>query len=278
MTNTLNIERLEMLDTLREIISDHIKYWRQILGLARSDLKKAYTGTALGWTWAFASPAVRILVYVFAFAVGLNQGRHVEGFTYVEWLLAGLIVWFYVQKVFTGGASCIRRYKFLVTKIKFPVSLIPTITCLSELVVHGIILGAVFVIYLIGGHAPTLYWLQLPFYMLLLLLFFISWGLFAGILSTMSKDFLQFVRSISMALFWLSGIFFEFDHMNIVYRIILYLNPVAVVVKGYRNSLINGVWFWEEPWILEYVVVFTVLTTLALWMYKKLGKELPDVL
>lgn len=278
LTNTLYIERLKMLDTLREIISDHIKYWRQILGLARSDLKKAYTGTALGWTWAFANPAVRIIVYIFAFSLGLRQNRPVGDFSYVEWLLAGIIVWFYVQKVFVGGAASIRKYKFLVTKIKFPVSLIPTITCLSDLVVHLIILAAVLVIYLIGGHAPTLYWLQLPFYMFLIFMFFVSWGLFAGILSTMSKDFMQLVRSVSMALFWLSGIFFQFDHMNIVVRLVLYFNPVAVVVKGYRNSLINGVWFWEEPWILEFVVAYLVMTTLGLWMYKKFAKELPDVL
>lgn len=267
-----------MFDTIREILSDHARYKSQIWGLARTDLKKAYTGTTLGWAWALANPIVRIAVYVFAFSIGLKQNEPVGEFAYFYWFLAGIVVWFYVQKVFGGGAACIKKYRFLVTKIKFPISLIPTFTCLSKLLVHFVLLGGVLVIFMIGGHWPTLYWLQLPFYTLMLFLFFQSWGLFAGILSTMNKDFYEFVRSISMALFWLSGIFFKIDSLSLKWRAILYINPVAVAVKGYRDCLIYGNWFWHNPWVLEGIAGYIVITVLALLMYKKFGKELPDVL
>ena len=267
-----------MFDTLRQIISDHIKYWPQIRGLAKSELKKSYRGSSLGWAWAFANPIVRVCVYLFAFSIGLRQNKDIGEFSYFYWLLCGLIVWFMVQKVFNGGATCIKRYRFLVTKIKFPVSLIPTFTSLAELFVHLIIVVATMVIFMIGGHFPTIYWIQLPLFSLMLFLFSCSWGLFAGCLSTMSMDFQQLVRSFSMAIFWLSGTFFSFDGMRMLYQIILCLNPVAIIVKGYRDCFIYGRWFWETPWILEGIAVYIVLTLLALGIYKKLGKELPDVL
>ena len=267
-----------MIEALREIISDHIKYWKQIFRLAKSDMKKGHSGSTLGWAWEFASPAVRIAVYVFAFSIGLRQNQPIGEFSYFYWLLAGIIVWFFAQKTYVGGAGCIKKYKFLVTKIKFPVSLIPSFTSLAQLFVHMIIVGIIMVIFVIGGHFPTLYWLQLPVYMLVNFLFACSWGLFAGVLSTMSKDFQELIRSTSMAIFWLSGIFFSFEQMPMWVQIILNLNPVAVVVRGYRNSLITDVWFWNDPWLLECLIVYAILTLVAVKLYKKLGKELPDVL
>lgn len=267
-----------MFDTLRQVISDHIKYWPQLLGLARSELKKTYSGSTLGWAWAFANPVVRICVYLFAFAVGLKQTRNIGEFTYFYFLLSGIIVWFMVQKTFNGGPTCIKRHRFMVTKIKFPICLIPTFTSMAQLVVHLIIVAATMVAFVLGGHYPTIYWLQLPIFTLLLFLFSCSWGLFAGCISTMSMDFQQFVKSFSMAIFWLSGTFFTFDNMRMIYQVILCLNPVAIIVKGYRDCFIYGRWFWETPWILEGIAVYIVLTVMALAVYKKLGKELPDVL
>lgn len=267
-----------MLDTLRTIISDHIKYWRQIVGMGQRDLKKGYAGSAIGWAWTFANPIVRVGVYLFAFSVGLKQNRDIGEFSYFYWLLSGLIVWFYVQRVFNGGATCIKRYRFLVTKIKFPVCLIPTFTSFGAMITHFYILGAFMIIMAVGGHFPTIYWLQLPLYMLLMFLVACAWGLFAGILSTMSLDFQQLVKSITMAVFWLSGIFFTFDGMPIWVQIILNINPLAVLAKGYRDAFINGAWFWESPWIIEGIIVYILLALAATWLYKKFGKELPDVL
>lgn len=267
-----------MFDTLRQVVSDHIKYAPQIWGLAKSELKKQYRGSTLGWAWAFANPIVRVCVYLFAFSVGLKQTRNIGDFSYFHWLLTGLIIWFMVQKVFPGGATCIKRYRFLVTKIKFPVSLIPTFTSLSQLIVHAIIVLVTMLIFIMSGHFPTIYWLQIPVYMLMLFMFSCSWGLFAGCIATMSMDFQQLVRSLSMAIFWLSGTFFTFDSMSIKAQIILCLNPVAIIVKGYRDCFIYGKWLWESPWIIEGILVYIVLTILALAVYKKLGKELPDVL
>ena len=57
--------------------------------------------------------------------------------------------------------------------------------------------------------------IQIPFYMLLMFLFWTSWGLFAGMLSAISQDFLNLVKSITQALFWMSGIMYDVNSINI---------------------------------------------------------------
>ena len=111
-------------------------------------------------------------------------------------------------------------------------------------------------------------------------IFFNLWALFASLLAAISKDFLNLVKSLVTAVFWLSGIIWNADTVTIPWlRKFLNLNPVTFIVNGYRNCFINKIWFWEQPKRIGYVVIFiTVMLILALWSYRKLRKEIPDVL
>ena len=266
--------------TLKEILQDHIGYRRQLTKLAKADLKKNYSGAVLGWAWALIKPAILIFVFWFAFTMGLRKGGDVDGYPFFLWLIAGMIPWFYMRDMITGGANSIRRYKYLVTKIKFPISTIPTFISMANLVVHFGLMLVLLGIYIAFGYLPTVYWMQLPLYMLLMFLFFTVWGLFAGVLSSISKDFLNLVKSLVQALFWLSGILYDANSINVGWiRSILLFNPVTLIVNGYRNSLIKQVWFFEDLTELRnFAIVFVIMLVLALWAYKKLKKDIPDVL
>lgn len=265
---------------LQEIIRDHLRYRKQILKLAKSDLIKTYKGAALGWGWAIIRPAITIAVYYFAFSVGLRAGAPVNGYPYFLWLIAGILPWFYVSAMWSGGAGCIRKYGYLVTKIRFPVSTIPTFYSLSQLTSNLALTVIVLLIFLIYGYSPTLYWLQIPFYMIIMVVFFTIWSLFAGMISVISKDFMQLVQACSLALFWLSGIMYNVGKIQnaTLVRVMLW-NPITLITTGYRDALIDQIWFWEKPFVLRNLgIAMVILTTLALWTYKKLIKSIPDVL
>ena len=120
------------MSTLVQIIKEHISYKNQIFKLAKADLIKTYRGAALGWMWAIIKPAVTIFVYWFAFTIGLRTGTEVNGFPYFLWIIAGVVPWFYISEMITGGTECIRKYSYLVTKMKFPVATIPTFINISK--------------------------------------------------------------------------------------------------------------------------------------------------
>lgn len=265
---------------ITDIIKDHIEWRQQIFKLAKSDIIKTYSGSALGWIWALVKPTITILVYWFAFSVGLRKGQPINGVPYILWLIAGVIPWFYMSDMITQGARAIRKYKYLVTKMKFPVATIPTFVSLSKLAIHLCLMVIVILIYVFAGYFPNIYILQLPFYMLCMFAFFTAWALFSSMLSAMSKDFLNLVKSVTTAFFWLSGILWDVNELESeTMQFVFKFNPITFVVSGYRNVFVYKTWFFEQPIdLLCFGLVLVIMVMLGLWSYKKLVKEIPDVL
>lgn len=262
------------------IVKEHIEYMQQILKLSKADLIKTYRGSALGWSWAIIKPAVTIFVYWFAFSIGLRANKPVNGYDFFLWLIVGIIPWFYMSDMITQGAESLRKYRYLVTKMKFPISTIPTFVSLSKLIVHIILIIIVIGIFALFGYMPDIYIIQVIFYMILMFIFFTIWALFSSLISAMSKDFLNLVKSFVTALFWLSGIMWNADTITIPWlRRFLMLNPITFLTNGYRNCFIDKIWFWEQPKRLGYfAIALLIMLILSLWAYKKLRKEIADVL
>jgi teichoic acid transport system permease protein len=271
------------LNTIVQIVKDHIEWRSQIFKLAKSDIIKTYSGAALGWAWTIIKPTVTIFVFWFAFSIGLRLGGDVDGYPYLLWLIAGYIPWFFMSDMLTGGANALRKYNYLVTKVKFPVSTIPTFIGFSKFAIHVMLMVIVILIYALFGKYPSIYLLQLPLYMLLMLFSFTVWTLFASMLGSISKDFINLVKSLTMAVFWMSGIMWDIntiDDMGVSWlKTVLLFNPVTFVATGYRNCFIYKRWIWEDPLaLLCFLTTLAVFFVLSIWAYRKLAKVVPDVL
>lgn len=271
--------------TLVNIIKEHFEYRHQIFKLAKADIVKTYRGAALGWAWAVIKPAVTIFVYWFTFQIGIRGGgdKIVDNFPFFLWLICGMIPWFYMNDMLTQGTDSVRKYSYLVTKMKFPVSTIPTFVSISKLIVHLILLVIMGIIFTAMGYPPTIYWLQLPFYLLLNFIFFTVLTLFSSLLSAISKDFSNLVKSMITAIFWLSGIVWNVNTLDVEKYLwikkLMMVNPITYLVEGYRNCFIHQIWFFEQPKRLLYFgIILLVMIVLAIWIYRKLRKEIPDVL
>ena len=266
--------------TFIEIIKNHIQYKQQIFKLAKADLVKTYRGAALGWAWAIIKPAVTIFVYWFAFQIGIRSGKPVESFPFFLWLISGLIPWFYINDMLVQGTESIRKYSYLVTKMKFPISTIPTFVSISKLMVNIFLIIVMILIFVFMGYPPSIYIIQLPIYILLSFLMFTVFSLFSSLLSCMSKDFANLVKSLVTAVFWLSGIVWNVNTIDIPWlKVLLKANPVTYIVEGFRNCFIHKVWIWENPkTLLCFLAILFIMTILSVVIYKKLRKEIPDVL
>lgn len=266
--------------TIKNIFNAHVVYRKQIMKLAKSDLVKTYRGAALGWAWAIIKPLVTIFVYWFAFAVGLRSSGSVSGYPFFLWLIAGVVPWFYMSDMLNHGTDCMRRYSYLITKMRFPVSAIPTFFSLSKLAVNVILMVFVVIVFWAMGYPPDIYCLQIPLYILFSFMFFTAWALFAGPLAAISKDFSNIVHSFVFAVFWLSGIIWNPETIeNEALRRFLHLNPITFLTTGFRNALIDKIWFFEQPKRLMYFfIILLMMNLLAIWSYRKLRKDMPDVL
>jgi len=267
-------------DTVVQLAREHFDFRTQILQLAQADLIKTYRGSALGWMWAIIKPSVTIFVYWFAFSFGLRAASSVNGFPFFFWLIAGIVPWFYMSEMLTQGSQTLKRYNYLVTKIKFPVSTISTFVSLSKLYVHFALLAVVVIIFVLSGYPIDVYYIQLPLYAVLLFAFFTMWSLFSSPLSAVSKDFANTVTSLVMAIFWMSGIMWDVNTIeNATMQKILVFNPVTFFATGYRNVFIYKKWFFEDVFALAaFVLVMLVMFAASIYTYNKLRREIADVL
>lgn len=269
-----------MFKALKEIFFDHIHNINQIFKLAKADLIKTYRGAALGWSWAIIKPCMTLFTYWFAFSYGFRSGQPVNGYPFFLWMAVGITPWFYMNEMLTMGTESIRKYRYLVTKMKFPVSIIPSFVSISKLAVNMILLAIVIVIFALMGYPPTIYYLQLPFYIIMSFIFWTLWAQLASMLAAISQDFANLVKSFITPIFWLSGILWRTETVKTEWiQTFLNLNPVSYITRGFRDSMIYNRWFFEAPKKLLYFVCWLlILWVLSLLSYKKLRKDIPDVL
>lgn len=275
------------MESLKLFITEHKLFYKQLLELAKADIIKTYRGASLGWLWALIKPSITIFVYFFAFSVGLRASKPVtnaEGMTYdfFLWLLGGIIPWFYVSEMLTQGTGCIKKYSYLVTKMRFPVSTIPTFVSLSKMLVNIALTAVVMLIYCFYRHWPSVYYLQLIYYMLCQFLIFTPFTLFNATLSVISQDYGNLIKSLTTAVFWMSGIMYDATKIhNVWMRRLLKVNPVTYICSGYRDCYIYHEWFWS-PTRYKSTLCFFGVTLLvwagSLYIYNKTRKDLPDVL
>ena len=265
---------------LKEYFDTRFRIRRQLKTIGIAKLKQRYTGAALGWAWAILRPAINIFIYWFAISMGFRAARDIDGCPYFLWLIAGFIPWFYMRDMITYGAGCYRNNMFLMKVAKFPIITIPTITNISLIPVHLGLLVIMVVIFLISGYGISIYIIQLPIYMLMMFVFFDFWGLFAGVLSAVSKDFLNLVNSFVIALFWISGILYDLNGIDSrVLRFIFSFNPITSIISGYRHCFVDRTWFFEDGTALvNYFLMLLVMIYLAIRAYKRFEKMLQDVL
>lgn len=267
--------------TLSEILKEQWEWRKQILSLGLFDLKKISAGAVLGPLWFFAKPAVYILVFWFALEVGLRSADQTgSDVPYILWLMGGLIPWFYIQEILGTGINIFKRYSYLVTKIKFPLAGIPTIFSISTFVIQLGLVAALLVVYFLCGQPLDLYLLQLPVALVLMFVFFNMFSLVTSLLSAISKDFMNLMKTLSTPLFWLSGIIFNVYNLQLpLVELVLMLNPITFIVTMYRCAVYDKMWIWDKPEaIVGFVVVFTVTLVVTLVIYRRTHEEVADVL
>lgn len=268
-----------MLRAFATIVRDNWKWRRQIGRLALFELAKRSRGAVLSWLWLFARPLIFVFVFWFALDVGLRAGREMDP-PFFLWLVVGLIPWFYMQDMLRTGSDVLHRYSYLVNRVKFPLSGIPTMYSLSTLIIHFGLLIVLFVVYFAYGMKLDLYLLQLPFVILVMFVFFDMFSLLTSMISAFSKDFANLLKAFTTPIFWLSGIIYNAETLNIVWiQNVLLFNPVTFFVTAFRDALYSKTWIWDDPLVLGvFGLVFIVTLVVTLAVYKHFHEEVPDVI
>lgn len=256
-----------------------------IFQLAKNDFKTKFAGSYLGIIWAFIQPIVTVLVYWFVFQKGLKSGgiNTSAGITvpFVLWLVAGLVPWFFFSDALNGGTNALIEYSYLVKKVVFKISILPIVKVLSALFVH--LFFIIFTLCLYAGYRyfPDLYTLQILYYSFCTFILVLGLSYATCALVGFFRDLTQIINIVLQVGVWMTPIMWNIETMELPAGLITVfkLNPMYYVVAGYRDALINKVWFWENPGLTVYFWIFTVIVFgVGMIIFKRLKVHFADVL
>ncbi len=117
------------------IARDHRENRKMLWQLARNDFRARYATSFLGVAWAYIQPLCMVLVLWFVFQVGLRSAD-VDGAPFIVWYAPAYLIWFFFQETVSNMTNCIKEYHYLVRKVNFKISLIPTVKLLPGIFVH----------------------------------------------------------------------------------------------------------------------------------------------
>lgn len=269
------------MNVIKRLLSMFIEIWknkRLLQDLVKSDFKQRYLGSFLGITWAFIQPTVTILIFWFVFQVGF-KAQPIDDFPFILWLVAGMIPWFFFSDAISTSTNSVIENSYLVKKVVFRVSLLPIIKLISALGIHLFFILFMLCMYAIYGYGVSIYWLQIVYYLfaMLILVLGISWV--TSSLVVFLKDIGQFVGMALQFGFWLTPIFWSIKTVPEQYVWLIELNPVYYIIEGYRNSLINNTWFWQDMNATLYFWAVTIIILVVGGLtFKKLKPHFADVL
>ena len=250
-----------------------------IFMLSRADFKEKYLGSYLGVFWAFFRPSLFIVVIWFIFSVGFKSKPVDDGTPFILWLLCGFIPWFFFVEGLNQGMNAIVSNAFFVRKVAFRVSVLPLVKIVSALYIHLIFVAILIFIILMYGYAPTIYWLQIPYFIFCMTCLLLGLGWITSSLRVFIKDIGEVIGVIVQFGFWMTPIFWSLDIVPEQYHSLLELNPMLYVVNGYRNALLHQVWFWEDAYLTIYFLTFSSIAFAGgALLFKRLRPHFGDVL
>lgn len=263
-----------LLGFLRELVSRK----SLVFELTKRDFKTHYLGSYLGIAWAFIIPLANVFIFWFVFQIGFKS-KPVAHIPYILWYIAGMIIWNFFHDCVNGGMNSIIQNSFIVKKVAFSTGILPIVKILSALVVHVFFIALVIILYIFYGVTPSIYTVQIIYYLIatILLVLGTTWFISSAVL--FFRDLRQLVAIFLQFGFFMTPIFWNIEIIPGQYHIYLQLNPLYYLVQGYRDSLINKIWFWEHGWMTIYFWSITTASLVAgAVIFRRLRPHFADVL
>ena len=230
--------------------------------LSVNDFKKRYAGSYMGIVWALAQPVVTVCMYYIVFdRVFQSRAQAVSGgveVPYVLFLTAGLVPWFFFTEALTNGTTSLLEYNYLVKKVLFKISILPIIKIIAAMFIHLFFILVLLVIACVYGYYPSIYWLQLIYYVGCEFILVLSISYATCAIVVFFRDLLQIINIALQLLQWATPILWNIDIIPDNFKWIVKLIPMTYIVEGYRNAIYGDTWFFQHFYSSTYFWIFVV--------------------
>ena len=247
-----------MLTHLKELY----RYRDLLFSLALRDIKVRYHQTILGIGWAVLQPLAFMLIFTLVFS---KYGKiDSDGSPYPVFSYTGLVPWTFFTAALGKAVNSVVANINLVKKIYFPREILPIgviLGCLVDFFIAFTLVVGLMVIYHVPA-SPQLIWL--PWLIGIELALLISISLFASALNVFYRDIKYIVPLVVQLGLFVTPVIYSVsmvpDHLRPWYM----LNPMAVVIDGFRRVILHG----QAPELQSLVVSTGVVLVLGMVAYR----------
>ncbi|GEO82077.1 transport permease protein [Pararhodospirillum oryzae] len=251
--------------------------------MAWRDVQARYRGSLLGGAWTVLVPLIMLSVYtfVFGFVLEMKWGASMPGtgnrMESALVLFSGLIWFWMFAEVITRAPGLVRENVNYVTKIVFPLHILPWVAVLASLFNFTVSTAILLIgqVLIMGPPPPTA--LLAPLIVAPFVLLQVGLGWFLASFGMFVRDVGHVVAVGVQALMFLSPIFYPLEALPEEVRPYYYLNPLTFVVVQFRRILLQG----EMPdWtgLGLYSLLAVAVAWLGLAWFLKTRKGFADVI
>lgn len=254
-----------------------VRHFRLFYQFVRQEFTGQFAGSLGGILWLFVTPAINIAIYSFVFSVVFRAPMPEEfsGVPFVVFLMIGYLPWFAFSDAIGRASGLLLEKAPLITKVMFPVQLIPMVGTLIPYMVHGIAI-LVFLVYLAFQGYLAWAWVWMP--VALLIQFFFTMGLVAVLsaLCVFLRDVQQIVSLMLTAWFFLTPIIYPLSLLPESAQPLMMLNPMHSFVQFYRELLLLGEFSTTHFGIMVIAAIVSYLC--GGWLFMRIKHAFGDVL
>jgi lipopolysaccharide transport system permease protein len=232
-----NTSMLQMVEEFRSVVK-----WRELLWqMVAREVKARYKQSILGYFWVILNPFAQMVVMSFAFSVILRIPTNAaQNIPYSIFLFVALLPWNLFANSLSSACSSLVNSSSLITKVYFPRTVLVLATVLAK-IVDFLFASLILVIYMVIYHLPiniNILWVFPIFF--IQQIFTLGLSLFFAAANLLYRD-VQYLASL-VILLWMyaTPVFYPADLVPNKYRIIFQLNPMAVIINAYRQTILGG--------------------------------------
>jgi lipopolysaccharide transport system permease protein len=263
---------------LKEWVLTPKVHLRLLYNFTRQDFTTQFTASIAGFLWLFLTPVANIIIYAFVFSY-IFKIRSVEGFeetSFVLFLMIGYLPWFAFAESVGKSTSLLLDKAALITKVKFPVQVLPLAGTLAPYLTHTIGFMLLLLYLIVKGYANIM-WLALPTIISLQFIFTIGLVAVLSSLSVFLRDLQQLVALLISVWFFLTPIIYPINMIQSEsIQSFFVWNPMHNFINLYREIILLGE---ISPLNFLLATLFSITSyVLGGWLFMKIRPAFGDVL
>jgi lipopolysaccharide transport system permease protein len=247
---------------------------------ARRDVLARYRGSLLGLGWSFLTPLLMLAVYTFVFRVVFKARWGAGGaddFEFALQVYAGLIVFGLFSEVISRAPRLVLDQPNLVTKVVFPLEILPWVAVLAGLFHLALNLVALLAAAAIARGGLPLSILALPLVLIPFVPLLLGLGWFLASLGVFIRDVGQITSLAVTLLMFLSPVFYPVSSLPERWQPWLLANPLTPVMEQLRRVALEGMWP-DWPQLALHLAISSAVAWLGAHWFAATRKGFADVI